>query len=133
VNAIATRSKLHAHRGGRKTIEETEAQKKSPTSSEDASPTSRKRSPKRCKERDAKLVERGRSASVRPVTLRRYEQCAAQGQRHRETIDGTCLSCHMRCLDAFQKLMRRAFEQCPSCARILYYEAPADEHQGGTS
>jgi predicted nucleic acid-binding Zn-ribbon protein len=31
----------------------------------------------------------------------------------------------------FQKLMRGdALDQCPSCARILYYEPPADVRQG---
>jgi predicted nucleic acid-binding Zn-ribbon protein len=89
------------------------------------------------KERDAKLVERGRLASaVQPMTLRRYEQVRKRkGNAIAKTIDGTCLSCHMRLPPMlFQKLMRGdAFEQCPSCARILYYEPPADAHEGGTS
>jgi predicted nucleic acid-binding Zn-ribbon protein len=34
----------------------------------------------------------------------------------------------------FQKLMRGdAFEQCPSCNRILYYEPPDDAREGGAS
>jgi predicted nucleic acid-binding Zn-ribbon protein len=89
------------------------------------------------KERDVKLVERGRLASaVQPMTLRRYEQVRKRkGNAIAKTIDGTCLSCHMRLPPMlFQKLMRGdAFEQCPSCARILYYEPPADAHEGGTS
>jgi len=89
------------------------------------------------KERDAKLVDRNKLASaVQPMTLRRYEQVRKRkGNAIAKTIDGTCLSCHMQLPPMlFQKLMRGdAFEQCPSCARILYYEAPADEHQGGTS
>jgi predicted nucleic acid-binding Zn-ribbon protein len=89
------------------------------------------------KERDAKLVERGRLASaVQPMTLRRYEQVRKRkGNAIAKTIDGTCLSCHMRLPPMlFQKLLRgEAFEQCPSCARILYYEPPADAREGGTS
>jgi predicted nucleic acid-binding Zn-ribbon protein len=89
------------------------------------------------KEHDAKLVERGRLASaVQPMTLRRYEQVRKRkGNAIAKTIDGTCLSCHMRLPPMlFQKLLRgEAFEQCPSCARILYYEPPANAHQGGTS
>jgi predicted nucleic acid-binding Zn-ribbon protein len=89
------------------------------------------------KERDSKLVERGRLASaVQPMTLRRYEQVRKRkGNAIAKTIDGTCLSCHMRLPPMlFQKLMRGdAFEQCPSCARILYYEPPASAHDGGTS
>ncbi len=89
------------------------------------------------KERDAKLAERGRlAAAVQPMTLRRYEQVRKRkGNAIAKTIDGTCLSCHMRLPPMlFQKLMRGdAFEQCPSCARILYYEPPASAHEGGTS
>jgi len=88
-------------------------------------------------ERDAKLVERGNlAAAVQPMTLRRYEQIRKRkGNAIAKTIDGTCLSCHMQLPPMlFQKLMRGdAFEQCPSCARILYYEPPADAHHGGTS
>lgn len=88
-------------------------------------------------ERDAKVVERGQlAAAVQPMTLRRYEQIRKRkGNAIAKTIDGTCLSCHMQLPPMlFQKLMRGdAFEQCPSCARILYYEPPADAHHGGTS
>jgi len=88
-------------------------------------------------ERDAKLVERGKViGSVQPLTLRRYEQVRKRkGNAIAKTIDGTCLACHMRLPPMlFQKLMRGdAFEQCPSCARILYYEPPADAQQRGTS
>jgi len=89
------------------------------------------------KEHDAKLVERGRLASaVQPMTLRRYEQVRKRkGNAIAKTIDGTCLSCHMRLPPMlFQKLLRgEAFEQCPSCARILYYEPPASAHEKKTS
>jgi predicted nucleic acid-binding Zn-ribbon protein len=88
-------------------------------------------------ERDAKLVERGKiTVKVQPMTLRRYEQVRQRkGNAIAKTIDGTCLSCHMQLPPMlFQKLMRGdAFEQCPSCARILYYEPPADAQQRGTS
>jgi predicted nucleic acid-binding Zn-ribbon protein len=88
--------------------------------------------------RDVKLVERAQAASrIQPMTLRRYEQVRKRkGNAIAKTIDGTCLSCHMRLPPMlFQKLMRGdAFEQCPSCARILYYEAPSDDaDERGTS
>lgn len=86
------------------------------------------------KERDAKLTERERLAgAIPPATLRRYDQVRKRkGTGIAKTIDGTCLSCHMRLPPMlFQKLMRgEAFEQCPSCARILYYEPPSDARQG---
>jgi len=85
-------------------------------------------------ERDTKVVERNRLAStVPPMTLRRYEQVLKRkGSAIAKTIDGTCLACHMRLPPMlFQKLMRGdALDQCPSCARILYYEPPADVRQG---
>jgi predicted nucleic acid-binding Zn-ribbon protein len=89
------------------------------------------------KEHDAKLAERTRLAEGVPVMmLRRYEQVRKRkGSAIAKTIDGTCLACHMRLPPMlFQKLMRGdAFDQCPSCARILYYEAPGEAREGGTS
>jgi len=70
------------------------------------------------------------------MTLRRYDQVRLRkGNAIAKTIDGTCLACHMRLPPMlFQKLMRGdALDQCPSCARILYYEAPSDTQPGGTS
>jgi uncharacterized protein len=88
-------------------------------------------------ERDEKQLERSRLAkTVDPATLRRYERVRKQRDNAiAKTVDGTCLSCHMRLPPMlFQKLMRgEAFEQCPSCARILYYEPPADAQQRGPS
>ena len=64
------------------------------------------------------------------MTLRRYDQVRLRkkGSAIAKTIDGICLACHMSLPSMlFQKLMRSdVFEQCPSCARILYYQAPAD-------
>jgi uncharacterized protein len=122
----------------RKTIEETESQQKKIADELGGRESDiSKKLAEAVQERDAKLAERGRLAqAVQPMTLRRYEQVRKRkGNAIAKTIDGTCLSCHMRLPPMlFQKLMRSdAFEQCPSCARILYYEAPADEHQGGTS
>ena len=122
----------------KKTIEETEAQQRkiaaelggreSETSVQLAEAV---------RERDKKLVERAEiTARVQPMTLRRYEQVRKRkGNAIAKTIDGTCLSCHMRLPPMlFQKLMRGdGFDQCPSCARILYYEAPTDDTQGGAS
>jgi predicted nucleic acid-binding Zn-ribbon protein len=89
------------------------------------------------RQRDQKLAERAQiAAKVQPITLRRYEQVRKRkGNAIAKTIDGTCLSCHMRLPPMlFQKLMRgEGFEQCPSCARILYYEPPSDNTQGGAS
>lgn len=85
-------------------------------------------------EHGAKMLERQKVAGqVQPATLRRYEQVRKRkGTAIAKTIDGTCLSCHMRLPPMlFQKLMRgEALDQCPSCARILYYEPPANAQQG---
>ena len=121
----------------RKSIEETEtAQKKIADELGGRESDISKTLAEAMKERDAKLVDRGKLASaVQPMTLRRYEQVRKRkGSAIAKTIDGTCLACHMRLPPMlFQKLMRGdAFEQCPSCARILYYEAPQDERDGGT-
>jgi uncharacterized protein len=89
------------------------------------------------REHKTKLAERERIAgTVAPSTLRRYEQVRKRkGTAIAKTIDGTCLSCHMRLPPMlFQKMMRGdSFEQCPSCARILYYEPPSESGQGETS
>lgn len=82
-------------------------------------------------EREVKAADRARlAAKVQPMTLRRYDQVRLRkrGSAIAKTIDGTCLACHMSLPPMlFQKLMRSdVFEQCPSCARILYYEAPTD-------
>jgi predicted nucleic acid-binding Zn-ribbon protein len=69
------------------------------------------------------------------MTLRRYEQVRKRkGSAIAKTIDGTCLACHMRLPPMlFQKLLRgEVFEQCPSCARILYYEAPTAPPAGAS-
>ncbi len=122
----------------RKTIEETEAQQKKIADELGGRESDiSKKLAEAMQERDAKAVERAKlAATVQPMTLRRYEQVRKRkGNAIAKTIDGTCLSCHMRLPPMlFQKLMRGdAFEQCPSCARILYYEPPADAHHGGTS
>jgi uncharacterized protein len=122
----------------RKTIEETEAaQKKISDDLGGRESDISKRLLDAMQERDAKIAERTRLAEAVPaMTLRRYEQVRKRkGNAIAKTIDGTCLSCHMRLPPMlFQKLMRGdAFEQCPSCNRILYYEPPADAHEGGTS
>jgi uncharacterized protein len=122
----------------RKTIEDTEAaQKKIADDLGGRESDISKRVLDAMQERDAKIAERTRLAEAVPaMTLRRYEQVRKRkGNAIAKTIDGTCLSCHMRLPPMlFQKLMRGdAFEQCPSCNRILYYEPPADAHEGGTS
>ena len=121
----------------RKTIEETEAQQKKiadELGGREGDIT--KTLAEAVKERDEKLAERAKLAgAVQPMTLRRYEQVRKRkGNAMAKTIDGTCLACHMRLPPMlFQKLLRgEVFEQCPSCARILYYEAPTAP-PGGTS
>ena len=122
----------------RKTIEETETAQKKVTDDLGGRESDISKSMSAAmKERDAKIAERTRLAeAVQPMTLRRYEQVRKRkGSAIAKTIDGTCLACHMRLPPMlFQKLMRGdAFDQCPSCARILYYEPPADAREGGTS
>jgi uncharacterized protein len=133
INKLSTLSE-----SARKTIEETEvAQKKIADELGGRESDISKTLAEAMKERDAKLVERSRlTATVQPMTLRRYDQVRLRkGNAIAKTIDGTCLACHMRLPPMlFQKLMRGdALDQCPSCARILYYEAPGDEQHGGTS
>jgi predicted nucleic acid-binding Zn-ribbon protein len=122
----------------KKTIEDTEGQQKKIADELGGRESDiSKKLAEAVQERDAKLVERAKlAAAVQPMTLRRYEQVRKRkGNAIAKTIDGTCLSCHMRLPPMlFQKLMRGdAFEQCPSCARILYYEPPPDSQQRGTS
>jgi uncharacterized protein len=82
-------------------------------------------------ERDAEAkrkVRGGLVEKVTPILFRRYEHI--QKKRGGSSIayvqDGTCSQCHMRIPPMmFQKMMRGdAFEQCPSCARIIYYRPP---------
>jgi uncharacterized protein len=122
----------------RKTIEETDAQQKKIADDLGGRESDiSKGIASAMKERDEKIAERTRLAeTVQPMTLRRYEQVRKRkGSAIAKTIDGTCLACHMRLPPMlFQKLMRGdAFDQCPSCARILYYEPPADAREGGES
>ena len=83
-------------------------------------------------ERDAAVKRKARVAlaeRVTPVLYRRYE---AIRKRRDSSIayvaDGTCSACHMRLPPMmFQKMMRGDdFDQCPSCARIIYYRPPED-------
>jgi hypothetical protein len=69
---------------------------------------------------------------VPPALYRRYEMIRKRrGTAIAYTTEGTCSECHMLLPPMqFQKLMREeAFDQCPSCHRILYFRAapPAGE------
>jgi hypothetical protein len=64
---------------------------------------------------------------VQPVLYRRYETIRKRkGSSIAHVTDGTCSQCHMRIPPMmFQKLARGDdFDQCPSCARIIYYRPP---------
>ncbi|HVU04705.1 MAG TPA: C4-type zinc ribbon domain-containing protein [Polyangiaceae bacterium] len=65
---------------------------------------------------------------VQPVLFRRYETVRKRrGSAIAHTdADGTCSECHMRIPPMqFQKMMRGDdFDQCPSCARIIYHRPP---------
>jgi len=66
-------------------------------------------------------------AEVQPARYRRYELIRKRlGHAICHVTDGTCSACHMRIPPMmFQKIMRGDdFDQCPSCARILYYRPP---------
>jgi len=84
-------------------------------------------------ERDAGGKRKLRGAlveKVQPVLFRRYETIRKRrGSSIAHTTDGTCSECHMRLPPMmFQKMMRGDdFDQCPSCARILYYRPPSAE------
>lgn len=68
------------------------------------------------------------AAAVPPAQLRRYETLRKRlGSAVAHTVDGTCSACHIRLPPMqFQKMTRgEAFDQCPSCLRILYYRPVA--------
>jgi uncharacterized protein len=67
---------------------------------------------------------------VSPVLYRRYETIRKRrGSSIAYVTDGTCSQCHIRIPPMmFQKMMRGDdFDQCPSCARILYYRPPGTD------
>jgi uncharacterized protein len=76
-------------------------------------------------ERETKLATRAALASkVANLTMRRYEAVRLKrGTALAPVRDGTCLACHIAIPpQLFHKLQRReVLEQCPSCARILYW------------
>lgn len=82
-------------------------------------------------------VRVGLVEKVQPVLYRRYEHIRKRkGSSIAYVTDGTCNQCNMRIPPMmFQKMMRGDdFDQCPSCARILYYRPPdlaATESQPG--
>jgi len=71
---------------------------------------------------------------VPPVLYRRYEMIRKRrGSAICYTIDGTCSACHISLAPmAFQVLRRgKAFDQCPSCNRIMYYrDEPVASNDG---
>jgi predicted nucleic acid-binding Zn-ribbon protein len=74
---------------------------------------------------------------VTPVLYRRYETIRKRRDSSIAYVtDGTCSQCHIRIPPMmFQKMSRGdEFDQCPSCARILYYKPPqTDEAERQTS
>ena len=61
------------------------------------------------------------------IVFRRYDQVRGKrGSGLAQTTDGTCKACHMSLPpQLFHKLRREPMlEQCPSCARLIYYQAP---------
>ena len=87
-------------------------------------------------QRAARMAEREVIVKKLPVVLyRRYESIRTRRPNAiAATHDGTCLGCHLTIPPMmFQTMMRQAaFEQCPSCRRILYYvPAPSRAAEGG--
>ena len=76
----------------------------------------------------AKKAERDAAAKALPAQLyRRYEMIRSKrGTAIAQTTDGTCKACHMSLPpQMFHRLRREPLlEQCPSCNRIIYFEAP---------
>ncbi len=92
-------------------------------------------------ERDAggkRKTRVGLVEKVQPALYRRYETIRKRkGSAIAHVTDGTCIQCHMRIPPMmFQKMMRGDdFDQCPSCARIIYYRPPeaiSAESQSGS-
>jgi predicted nucleic acid-binding Zn-ribbon protein len=81
-------------------------------------------------EADADVKRKARVAlveKVTPVLYRRYETIRKRlACSIAYVTDGTCSQCHIRIPPMmFQKMSRGdEFDQCPSCARILYYKPP---------
>jgi len=82
-------------------------------------------------------VRVGLVEKVSPVLYRRYETIRKRkGSSIASVTDGTCSQCHIRIPPMmFQKMMRGDdFDQCPSCARIIYYRPPgADSAESQSS
>lgn len=75
-------------------------------------------------------VRVGLVEKVSPVLYRRYETIRKKrGSSIAHVTDGTCSACNIRIPPMmFQKMMRGDdFDQCPSCARILYYRPPGTD------
>ncbi|MGH7295942.1 MAG: zinc ribbon domain-containing protein [Polyangiaceae bacterium] len=76
----------------------------------------------------AKKAERDAAVKGLPAQLyRRYEMIRSKrGTAIAQTTDGTCKACHMALPpQMFHRLRREpVLEQCPSCNRIIYFEAP---------
>jgi uncharacterized protein len=76
----------------------------------------------------AKKAERDAAAKLLPAQLyRRYDMIRSKrGTALAQTTDGTCRACHMALPpQMFHRLRREPLlEQCPSCNRIIYFEAP---------
>jgi predicted nucleic acid-binding Zn-ribbon protein len=73
---------------------------------------------------------------VQPTLFRRYETIRKRrGSSIAHSTDGTCSQCNMRLPPMmFQKMMRGDdFDQCPSCARILYYRPPTESAESQSS
>lgn len=67
---------------------------------------------------------------VPPVLARRYEVVRQRrGSALAHTIDGTCSACHISLAPMMFQVLRRGddFDQCPSCNRILYFRAAAED------
>ncbi|AKT40867.1 zinc ribbon domain-containing protein [Chondromyces crocatus] len=82
-------------------------------------------------EKQARLEARAQVVTRLPTQLyRRYESIRTRRPvAIARVVNGICLGCHMSIPPMMIQKMRRleAFEQCPSCVRIIYYyQAPAE-------
>jgi hypothetical protein len=78
--------------------------------------------------------------AVSPTLYRRYQAIRKRkGDPICHTIKGTCSACHISLAPMMYQVLRRgeAFDQCPSCSRIMYFRddeaEPADTEPGSDS
>lgn len=88
-----------------------------------------------CRDIDAKQQRRDALVPSIPKSLfRKYDTIRSRraGVGLSQVRDGSCVSCHMRLPPQLYNVLQRAdsVEQCPSCFRVIFWEALLQEAEG---